>query len=171
MAAAEASDVKEEEDGSQTERQPPQALLLVLEKINLASMEETRIGDLHLVEPYSPECNHLVGFFLTWELVLRLCGHSTSELRYQYAAYLSNSGLISKLMDNLFCIIPHANQQTPVDLQLEFRPDFILTEGSIQVLATRVYSSALRYLPALVRRWCNNADKRTATFVERFTAR
>lgn len=74
-------------------------------------------------------------------------------------------------METLFCIIPHATQQTSVDLDLEFLPNFTITEQSIQALATRIYSSALRFLPAVVRRWCNNTDKRTASLVERFTAR
>lgn len=124
-----------------------------------------------MVEPYSDECAQLIGYFLGWDLVLRLCGCSGSELRYQYASYLTNSKLIPRLMDTLFCIIPHSNSQQLVDLELEFRPDITVTTKVIQDMAMVVYSSTLRYLPAVVRRWCNNADKRTASLVEKFTSR
>lgn len=74
-------------------------------------------------------------------------------------------------MDMLFCIIPHASFPQQVDLEMNSGPDVTLTEKVIQNMATMVYSSALRYLPAVVRRWCNNADKRTASLVEKFTSR
>lgn len=173
IASREATISKEEIDGDEekVERSPPSSLLFPLESAVLETIEEIRCGDLHIVEPYSEECTQLIGYFLGWDLVLRLCGSSGSELRYQYASYLTNSKLISRLMDTLFCIIPHANFQQQVDLGLEFRPDITVTEKVIQDIATSVYSSTLRYLPAVVRRWCNHADKRTASLVEKFTSR
>jgi hypothetical protein len=74
-------------------------------------------------------------------------------------------------MNILFCIIPHASFQQQADLEIEFLPNVVLTEKVIQNMAVMVYSSALRHLPAVVRRWCNNADKRTASLVEKFTSR
>lgn len=173
IISAEAIKCKEELDGDQekTERSPPQALLLPIEKANLENLDELRCGDLHTVEPYSQECQQILGYFLGWDLILRLCGSSDSELRYQYASYLTNSKLISRLMDILFCIIPHASFQQQANLEMEFRPDITLTEKIIQDIAIMIYSSALRHLPAVVRRWCNNADKRTASLVEKFTSR
>ena len=164
---------KEEVDGDQekTERPPPQALLLPLEKVILEVLDDLRCGDLHSTEPYSEECTQLIGYFLGWDLILRLCGCSSSELRYQYASYLSNSKLISRLMNILFCIIPHASFQQQADLEIEFLPNVVLTEKVIQDMAIMIYSSTLRHLPAVVRRWCNNADKRTASLVEKFTSR
>jgi len=58
-----------------------------------------------------------------------------------------------------------------VDLDQKFTPDIEITVKVIQDLAIEVYSSALKHMPAVVRRWCNNADKRTATFVEKFTCK
>ncbi|XP_059350076.1 E3 ubiquitin-protein ligase listerin-like isoform X2 [Daphnia carinata] len=173
IISAEATKCKEELDGDQekTERSPPPALLLPIEKANLEDLDELRCGDLHTVEPYSQECQQILGYFLGWDLILRLCGSSDSELRYQYASYLTNSKLISRLMDILFCIIPHATFQQQANLDMEFRPDITLTEKIIQDIAIMIYSSALRHLPAVVRRWCNNADKRTASLVEKFTSR
>ncbi|KAI9559714.1 hypothetical protein GHT06_013719 [Daphnia sinensis] len=173
IISAEAIKCKEELDGDQekTERSPPPALLLPIEKANLENLDELRCGDLHTVEPYSEECQQILGYFLGWDLILRLCGSSDSELRYQYASYLTNSKLISRLMDILFCIIPHASFQQQANLDMEFRPDITLTEKIIQDIAIMIYSSALRHLPAVVRRWCNNADKRTASLVEKFTSR
>ncbi len=144
IASTEESDLKEDEDGKDMERCPAQALLSVLEKVSLPSLEEIRIGDLHTFEPYSSECIQLVGFCLTWDLILSLCGHSSSLLRYQYAAYLTNSGLMTELMDKLFCIIPHATRQQPVELDFTFHSDATVTESFIQDLAAKVYSSALR---------------------------
>lgn len=160
------ADEEEEKKG----RAPPSALLDVLRNVKLEELEKVRIGDLHIVEPYSEECSHLIAFCLTWELILHMCGCSSSELRYQYATYLTDSGLMSRLMDNIFCIIPHASLQQ-VDLNQKFTPDVEINVKFIQDLAVEVYSSALKHMPAVVRRWCNNADKRTATFVEKFTSK
>ncbi len=87
ISSSEAVKSKEEVEGDQeiTERPPPQALLYPLEKTNLGVLEETRCGDLHIVEPYSGECTQLLGYLLSWDLILRLCGCTGSELRYQYA--------------------------------------------------------------------------------------
>ena len=173
IASKEAKSSKEEIDNDQekNERSPPRALLYPVEKAALHDLENVRPGDLHTVEPYSSESTQILGFLLGWDLILQLCGCSDTELRYQYASYLGNSKLISRLMDNLFCIIPHATIQQPIDLDREFRADLTLSEKVIQDLAVKVYSSALRYLPVVVRRWCNNTDKRTASLVEKFTAR
>lgn len=172
MSAKEVSDSKEEADSDQgrVERAPPHPLLIPLE-ISLESLKDARCGDLHLVEPYSDECMQILGYLLSWDLVLKLCGSSSSELRYQYASYLSSSKLITRLMDTLFHIIPHTSLQQVVNLEFELRPDITLTEKTIQDIAITVFTSALRYLPAVVRRWCNNVDKRTASLVEKFTSR
>lgn len=173
IASKEAESSREETDNDQhnNERPPPRALLFPIEQASFEVLEDVRRGDLHLVEAHSKESTQILGFLLGWDLVLQLCGCSGSELRCQYALFLGNSKLISRLMDGLFCIIPHASMQQQVDLDFEFRADLSLSAKAIQDIAVKVYSSALRYLPAVVRRWCNNADKRTATFVEKFTAR
>jgi len=169
-----ADEEEEEEKGEEEEekkgRAPPSCLLDILNQIKLGELEQVRIGDLHIVEPYSEECSQLIALCLTWKLILHMCGCSSSELRYKYATYLTDSGLMSRLMDNIFCIIPHASLQQ-VDLEQRWTPDVQLTLKGLQDLAVEVYSWALKYMPAVVRRWCNNADKRTATFVEKFTCK
>ena len=166
-----ASDEDEEVEEKSGGRAPPSALLDVLQTTQLEELERVRIGDLHHIEPYSEECSQWIAYCLAWKLVLHMCGCSSSELRYQYAAFLSDSGLMSRLMDNLFCVIPHASIQQQVDLELDFKPDVQISEKALQDLAVQVYSCALSHMPSVVRRWCNNADKRTAFFVEKFTSR
>ena len=168
--SAEGELVREDEEVEKKGREPPSALLDVLNNVKLDELENVRIGDLHIVEPYSEECSQLIAFCLTWKLILHMCGCSSSELRYQYATYLTDSGLMSRLMDNIFCIIPHASLNQ-VDLDQKFTPDIEIKDKVIQDLAVKVYYSALKHMPAVVRRWCNNADKRTATFVEKFTSK
>lgn len=95
--------LKDDDDNVHVESQPSVAALLrVIEKASPKDLERCRLGDLCQVVPYSATCTQLLGYCLTWELILLLCGSSTSELRYQYAEFLSNAGLIQKLMDNLF---------------------------------------------------------------------
>ena len=172
ILSSELIEAKIDADDEKAERAPPADLLAVIEKASLSEIDvEVRVGDLYTVEPYSDECTQLLAFYLGWELVLDLCGRSSSELRYQYAAYLSSSSLMARLLSNVFCIIPHATRQKLVDLEQQFSPDVVITLDMIQTLAVRVFSSALQHLPAVVRRWCNNSDKRTATLVESFTSR
>ena len=169
--ASEVIEAKIDAEDEKAERAPPRDLLTVIEKVSLSEIDEVRVGDLYTVEPYSEKCTQLIAFYLAWELVLDLCGRSSSELRYQYAAYLSNSSLMAQLLSNVFCIIPHGTRQKMVDLKQEILPDVAPTEDLIQTLAVRVFSSALSHLPAVVRRWWNNSDKRAATLVESFTSR
>lgn len=158
------------EDQEKAERAPPYPLFNILDETSLDGLDAVRVGDLHWIEAYSDECRVFIAYCLTWKLVLSLCGCSSSELRYQYAAYLGNSELISQLMANLFRIIPHT-AHLQVDLDQEFQPDVAITSETLQDLAVQVYTSALRYLPAVVRRWYNNADKKTALLVEKFTSK
>ena len=170
-AAAAAADDDGHQQADKGERPPPRPLLDVLQRTSLEGLDDARFGQLHLVAAYGDECSRLVAHCLSWKLVLALCGCADSELRYQYAAHLGSCGSIARLMDDLFRIIPHLVQQQPVDLEQELQADAVITTAGLQNLATQVYTSALRYLPAVIRRWWNNADKRTASLVEKFTCK
>lgn len=143
----------------------------IIEKSSRASLEDMRIGEVHEIKPYSTECSNFQGYCLSWNLVIHLCANVNSELRSQYATSLYSSGQAPELLENLFRVIPHELCSCNLKLDFTFLENVPLTCALLQEVAITTYASALRYLPALVRRWVNCVDKRTAMTVEKFTSK
>lgn len=137
----------------------------------MASLQETRVGELYEIKPYSAECSNFFGYCLSWNLVIHLCANVSSELRSQYATSLYDSGEAPLLLENLFRVIPHEIPTCNLKLDFTFLENVALTTGLLQEIAITTYASALRHLPAVVRRWVNCVDKRTAMIVEKFTSK
>lgn len=173
LASNESSHYKEaqKDDDEKTERLPPSVFMSIIEKSSLASLEEMRIGEVHEIKPYSAECSNFLGYCLSWNLVIHFCANVSSELRSQYATSLYASGQAPQLLENLFRVIPHGVVSCNLMLDFSFLENAALTTSSLQEVAITTYASALRHLPALVRRWVNSGDKRTAMIVEKFTSK
>jgi hypothetical protein len=75
------------------------------------------------------------------EISSQFCRCSSSELRYQYVAYLGNLGLFPQFMDDLFRIIPHVTKQHSADLEQALQPQISITTQVVKDLATWVYTS------------------------------
>ena len=143
----------------------------IVEKSSLVSLEEIRLGEVHEIKPYSAECSNFLGYCLSWNLVIHLCANVSSELRSQYATSLYTSGQAPQLLENLFRVIPHGLSSCSLKLDFSFLANVPLSSTLLQEVAITTYASALHYLPALVRRWVNSVDKRTAMTVEKFTSK
>jgi len=151
VAATELSLIAKEDSDSDKapERAPPPALLRLLQDTRPHHVDEVRVGDAApAVEAHGVEGVNLVAHLLSWKLTLALCGCAGSELRYQYAAHLTESGLMSQLIDDLFRIIPHAVQQHLVDLDQELDTQAPIDWLALQQLATQVCSLRPNRVPA-----------------------
>ncbi|XP_067118343.1 E3 ubiquitin-protein ligase listerin [Centruroides vittatus] len=146
-------------------------------------LSDFRIGDCCILEPYTDAYTYGRAHLLCWIQLLEFFSAASSEDRSKYASYLRDSGLLQTLLNSLFCLMPHnpslssnesGKSKLPNKTMFTEKPLMLInasdTSLELQHLACYVYSSALQKLPALVRQWWTNQEKRTAEIVNRFTS-
>ncbi|KAL4608591.1 E3 ubiquitin-protein ligase listerin isoform X2 [Arapaima gigas] len=167
---------------------PPAALMSILsdmEELLEGILGGVQVGEFAVVQPLSDEYCCILGYLLTWKLILTFFKASPSQLRVQYSMYLRKSRSLSKLLQHLFRIMPE-NPTLPgqvaepggKDARTFFTERLELSvhssnwlEGEVPHLACLVYYSALKDLPAMVRMWWNGQEKRVSGVVEKFTSK
>ncbi|PIK47997.1 putative E3 ubiquitin-protein ligase listerin [Apostichopus japonicus] len=167
---------------------PPKPLLDII--IQSESILEESVGDV-LVGEYVPvnetsDIYHIcLQYLLSWDLVLCLFESTKTEVRAEFAAYLKKTNSLSTLLKTLFKLMPTnpAIQTTSSPSKKQGKgPSTLFSETldlkvqalhanpkDIQHLATSVYQHALQVMPALIRQWWSNQDRRIANLVERYT--
>ncbi|XP_074644451.1 E3 ubiquitin-protein ligase listerin-like [Tubulanus polymorphus] len=172
---------------------PPVGLMKILqtstEGVQLLTSEYS-LGETLDIEGFTVEHTVCMTYLLCWKLILRFFRGATSELRVQYASYLKETGSVETLLPHLFNLMP----ETP----LVVMKDSLTSHNSVQCLsstknlfsekpalkvcafpstqevyhlACSVYYNALKDLPAIVRQWSNDLDKRKAGIVDKFTTK
>lgn len=146
-----------------------------------AMLSDFAIGDCCcIVEPQTDSFNYTLAYLLLWIEALELFSSLIDEMRSEYASFLRQSNFLSRLLENLFRLMPVShNDYEAQDFcklfsdQREFcnHPnlslDANLDSSDIQKLSCYVYYLVLRKLPASVRQWWNNLDKRTSDIVNK----
>lgn len=146
-------------------------------------LSDFRVGDCCILEPYTDAYTYGRSYLFCWIQLLEFFSASTSEDRSKYASYLRDESLLQSLLNSLFCLMPH-NPSLPSDKsgksKLSNKTMFtekplLLIDASdtaleLQHVACYVYSNTLQKLPALVRQWWTNQEKRTAEIVNKFTS-
>ncbi|XP_053312775.1 E3 ubiquitin-protein ligase listerin [Spea bombifrons] len=167
---------------------PPAALmsvLAVLEDLVESILQDIPVGEFVIIEPSKDEFCFVLGYLLTWKLILTFFKASSSQLRALYSQYLRKTKNLNKLLYNLFKLMPHtpvlpgqASDAPNKDLKTFFTEDLCLTvKGSTNLqyeilhLACCVYRMTLKDLPAMVRLWWNGCEKRIFGVVDKFTTR
>ncbi|KAM8975793.1 E3 ubiquitin-protein ligase listerin isoform 1-T1 [Pelodytes ibericus] len=167
---------------------PPAALLSVLEILeNLVEsiFQGTPVGESVEIQSLSDEFSFVLGYLLTWKLILIFFKASSSQLRALYSQYLRKTKNLNKLLYNLCKLMP----STPIlpgqvadaanrDLKTFFTEELHMSvkahdtlQYEIPHLACCVYHITLKDLPAMVRLWWNSCEKRIFSVVDRFTTR
>lgn len=171
----ETSDTEEE----QTSKSPPVCLMQIIQNkqsTTLASvLLDLNIDQKFIVEPFSEIYQHVLAYLLSWKLLLTSFRHSSAELRSKYAAYLQEKGCIDQFMSVIFRLMP----EIPLtkDKTNIFEKAFCLyasgEPGVLEVfeLACSVYKDALKRTPALVRLWWKDQDRKSVSYVDRFTSK
>ncbi|CAG2056500.1 unnamed protein product [Timema podura] len=67
---------------------------------------DQRLGDCCTVQPHTDAYTFTLAYLLLWDIVLDMCGWAGAQLRYHYAAGLSNKGLMQTLLQTVFCLMP-----------------------------------------------------------------
>ncbi|XP_013385834.1 E3 ubiquitin-protein ligase listerin [Lingula anatina] len=182
-----------DDSNEENSRAPPEPLLSILNTTtNVIDhiLGDLKVGERMLIEPHIEEFTVAMGYLLSWKLILEFFKGATSELRAEYATYLKQTNAVHNLMVNLFRLMPENPTVQSTDLQLAQSPanklsgsmnlfaeepdlnikgDFSTVE--LQHLACSVYYAALQDIPALIRQWWTDQDKRITMEVEKFTSK
>ncbi|XP_074070053.1 E3 ubiquitin-protein ligase listerin isoform X2 [Macrotis lagotis] len=167
---------------------PPIALMTVLgilEDLLENILECYPVGEFAVIQPLSEEFCYVLGYLLTWKLILTFFKAATSQLRALYSLYLRRTKSLNKLLYHLFRLMPEIptyvgtavelpNKETKTffteELHLHVRETATLT-SQIPHLACSVYQITLKDLPAMVRLWWNSCEKRVFNVVDKFTSK
>ncbi|KAH0624881.1 hypothetical protein JD844_032757 [Phrynosoma platyrhinos] len=167
---------------------PPAGLMNVLstqEDLLENILECIPVGEFAVVQPLSEEFCLVLGYLLTWKLILTFFKAASSQLRALYSQYLRRTKSLNKLLYHLFRLMPE-NPTLPAstaelpnkDVKTYFTEELDLdikdTSGlssHIPHLACSVYCMTLKDLPAMVRLWWNSCEKRVFNIVDKFTSK
>lgn len=183
-------------DEAEHGRCPLQSLISAIEVANLSIrtlLEDVVFGETVVVEPFSPVFTSVMAYLFSWNVLLHFFKMSSSERRVQYAQWISEQGIMDQLLRNAFRFMPRnpivvlkdalvangaskklANSRNMFadDPSSEMRPTSSGQAAThVQHLACTVYRRTLETLPAIVRQWWTEQDKRVAGIVEKFTAK
>ncbi|XP_056415439.1 E3 ubiquitin-protein ligase listerin [Hyla sarda] len=180
----------DEDHGSEDEEEPalspPAALMSVLalqEDLVETILEGVQVGEFAIIQPLKEEFCFVLGYLLTWKLILTFFKAASSQLRALYSQYLRKTKSLNKLLYNLFKLMPHtpilpgqATDATCKEPKTFFTEELNLTvkgcttlQYEIPHLACCVYHITLKDLPAMVRLWWNGCEKRVFSVVDKFT--
>ncbi|KAM4795349.1 E3 ubiquitin-protein ligase listerin [Rhinophrynus dorsalis] len=165
---------------------PPAALMSVLavqEDLVERILQGIPVEEYAIIQPVKEEFCYVLGYLLTWKLILAFFKAASSQLRALYSQYLRKTKSLNKLLYNLFKLMPHspvlpgqASDSLTRDLKTFFTEELRLTvkgtaalQHEIPHLACCVYQITLKDLPAMVRLWWNSCEKRIFSVVDKFT--
>lgn len=167
---------------------PPAALMSLL-----SSQEEllenvlgcVPVGQIVTVKPLSEDFCYVLGYLLTWKLILTFFKAASSQLRALYSMYLRKTKSLNKLLYHLFRLMPEnpTYGETAIEVSSKDPKTFFTEEVQLSIretatlpyhiphLACSVYHMTLKDLPAMVRLWWNSSEKRVFNIVDRFTSK
>ncbi|KAF4025918.1 hypothetical protein G4228_018096 [Cervus hanglu yarkandensis] len=167
---------------------PPAALMSLLstqEDLLENVLGYIPVGQIVTIKPLSEDFCYVLGYLLTWKLILTFFKAASSQLRALYSMYLRKTKSLNKLLYHLFRLMPEnpAFAETAVELSSKDPRTFFTEELQLGIrdtsalpyhiphLACSVYHMTLKDLPAMVRLWWNSSEKRVFNIVDRFTSK
>jgi len=141
-------------------------------------LSEFLIGDCCcIVEPQTDSFTYTSAYLLIWIQILEIFSNLSDETRSQFSAFLRQSSYLSRLLENLFRLMPLSPtdsessistvvfSDSPKEPLLSMTND--LRSSDIQKLSSYLYFLILRRLPASARQWWNNCDRKTSEVVNK----
>lgn len=167
-----AKEVKDEEEEEM--KSPPEALVVQIETAGhfLDCLKVVQVDDHIIMDEGTEERSQAMGYLLIWRLLLFLFKSSEGELRAKYAQYFKTKSSVGRLMDHLFRLMPQHPDLALIECDEELTVRRVEeNEPNVEIvwLALQVYRGCLEILPALVRSWWLEQDRKSSNFVDRFT--
>ncbi|XP_036059255.1 E3 ubiquitin-protein ligase listerin [Onychomys torridus] len=167
---------------------PPAALMSLLstqEELLESVLGCVPVGQIVSIKPLSEDFCYVLGYLLTWKLILTFFKAASSQLRALYSMYLRKTKSLNKLLYHLFRLMPEnpTYGETAIEVSNKDPKTFFTEELQLSIretatlpyhiphLACSVYHMTLKDLPAMVRLWWNSSEKRVFNIVDRFTSK
>uniref|UniRef100_A0A669CBP5 E3 ubiquitin-protein ligase listerin n=1 Tax=Oreochromis niloticus TaxID=8128 RepID=A0A669CBP5_ORENI len=167
---------KSDDDRDEPCLSPPASLMAILstcEELCDNILSGIQVGEFAVVQPLSVEYSCILGYLLSWKLLLTFFKSSPSHLRANYAQYLKRSCSLNKLLLHVFKLMPenpaYPGQEAEARETKTFFTESLNLAWELPHLACSVYYSTVQDLPAMVRLWWNSQEKRVSAAVEKFT--
>uniref|UniRef100_A0AAX7UY04 E3 ubiquitin-protein ligase listerin n=1 Tax=Astatotilapia calliptera TaxID=8154 RepID=A0AAX7UY04_ASTCA len=175
---------KSDDDRDEPCLSPPASLMAILstcEELCDNILSGIQVGEFAVVQPLSVEYSCILGYLLSWKLLLTFFKSSSSHLRANYAQYLKRSCSLNKLLLHVFKLMPENPAYPGQEAEARETKTFFTESLNLAVdkcdsvewelphLACSVYYSTVQDLPAMVRLWWNSQEKRVSAAVEKFT--
>ena len=162
---------KEEEEEMKS---PPEALMVQMEAAGhfLECLKVVQVDNHIVMDPYTEERSQAMGYLLAWRLLLFLFKSAKDELRAKYAQYFKTQASVSHLLDHLFRLMPQYPDPEVIECGTELTVkvnDKDKSNLELEWLALQVYRGCLEIVPALVRAWWVEQDRKSSNFVDHFT--
>lgn len=184
MSSWEANEIKVNEEDDAPQRPLPHVFTRIITQaesvvsIALADKEE---GEGCLVLPYTDIYTYTAGYLLACQLALQAVKNSEDQYQHQYTSFLKESGLLQRLLHNLFKLMPskpilssnslvdEKSAATMFNTKQNYTPTANVTSELISWLSCQVYYECLSAAPAVVRNWYSGLDRRMQQIVDKFT--
>jgi E3 ubiquitin-protein ligase listerin len=99
------------DDDDEPARSPPRGLLAVVDSCCVvveACLEPYSLGDSAVLDTGSAEYRAVTAYLLVWNLLLKLFETAAAEQRGEYVRYIRRTGLLDRLMANVFRLMPQS---------------------------------------------------------------
>uniref|UniRef100_A0AAX7TU22 E3 ubiquitin-protein ligase listerin n=1 Tax=Astatotilapia calliptera TaxID=8154 RepID=A0AAX7TU22_ASTCA len=162
---------KSDDDRDEPCLSPPASLMAILstcEELCDNILSGIQVGEFAVVQPLSVEYSCILGYLLSWKLLLTFFKSSSSHGIFQN---INLSCSLNKLLLHVFKLMPENPAYPGQEAEARETKTFFTESLNLALphLACSVYYSTVQDLPAMVRLWWNSQEKRVSAAVEKFT--
>ena len=184
---------------------PPVALMSILtsrDVIMSALLSDYRVGDTSVtIEHNTDAYSCTLSYLFAWDLVIQFIVGVDKEIGHKMIHSLKKLGLIQRLLDNIFMLLPPLGQQDTLRFRIykstasdrnqrqlstsvgqQWNLDSFLKNplrttvkrplNEIELIALHIYFSVALHMPVTVRKWYNNnSNKRLCNLVNEYTVK
>ncbi|XP_059177015.1 E3 ubiquitin-protein ligase listerin-like [Physella acuta] len=160
-----------DDDDEEEMKAPPEALICQTEQAQefLECIQIVPVDEHVVMDMGTDEHAQVMGYLLLWRLLLQLFHSSPSQLRAKYALYYKDKKSVNHLLSNIFRVMPLHPSATVVNFDGTLNVKDNITDSEIGKIAFYVYRQCLEIIPALVRHWWAEQDRKATNFIDRFT--
>lgn len=172
------------------------AALTFRDSIMSALLSDYRVGDISVtIEPNTDAYVCTLAYLLAWDLTIHFIVGVDKEVGQCMIHSLKKIGLIQRLLDNIFMLLPPLDDRSSLDFRVEssirdtaasetrswnmeeFLKSPLMTTikrpvNEIELIALHLYFSVALHMPVTVRKWFNNnSNKRLCNLVNEYTVK
>lgn len=190
--------ISDEEDIDEASIFPPAALMSILtsrDSMMSALLSDYRVGDISVtIEPNTDSYACTLSYLFGWNLIIQFIVGIDKEVGHRIIHSLKRLGLIQRLLDNVFMLLPPLGERDSLNFRIETNDNDLNVHNQpwcirnflksplettikrpineIELVALHLYFSVALHMPVTVRKWYNNnSNKRLCNLVNEYTVK